>query len=80
MKTETPEHVAKGIVMRVKELLYTTSLTKQDWQIIRAIEAALNAERERAAKIAEDIMPIGADDCYWCERVRKAAAAIRGKD
>lgn len=45
--------------------------------VIDAIDKAPQKERERCAKIAEDILPIGADDCYWCERVNRAVAAIR---
>lgn len=41
------------------------------------IVAALRNRDERAAKITDDILPIGSDDCYWCERVKRAAAAIR---
>lgn len=47
---------------------------------IDAIEAALKDRDERAAKITADILPIGADDCYWCERVERAVAAIRNED
>lgn len=79
MKTETPREIASGLVSKWVPILERQQPNYLH-PLIDAIEAALNAERERAAKIAEDIMPIGADDCYWCERVQRAAAAIRGKD
>jgi hypothetical protein len=45
--------------------------------LIDAIDRALQAERERAAKAAENALPIGADDCDNCERIRRIAVAIR---
>lgn len=77
MKSETTREIAKQVVAKWKRDI--GQVVKYE-RMEDDIEAALNAERERCAKIAEDIMPIGADDCYWCERVQRAAAAIRGKD
>lgn len=51
MSDAAPEQIARELVMKVKELLYSSSLTKQDWQMIRAIEAELKARDERAPKL-----------------------------
>lgn len=48
-----------------------------DFQLAGRIEAALKERDERAAEITADILPIGADDCYWCERVQKAVERIK---
>lgn len=47
------------------------------FQAADAIEQALRDERERAAKIVEDRLPIGADDCAACEQLRRLAERIR---
>jgi hypothetical protein len=45
--------------------------------LVEAIDKALRDRDERAAKIAEDALPIGADDCDSCDRIRRIAARIR---
>ena len=57
-----------------------SSVNRFKLDLQRRIVDALNAERDRAAGITTDILPIGADDCYWCERVRRAVAEIRGSN
>lgn len=70
-QSETLEQIADRIAYKYLDRTFGSAKLKSD------ILSALRNERERAAKLTEDIMPIGADDCYWCERVKKAARAIR---
>lgn len=74
---ETREDIAKALVMKVKELLYSTSLTKQDWQMIRTIEAALKDRDERAVRIIREHREsdVCKDNCWTT-----ISAAIRNEE
>lgn len=85
MKSETPREIAERIV---RETILVVPGKIAD-KYVNAIEAALDAERERAAKIAEAEAQqatrdeaISNDDADrgHCYAAMKIAAAIRGKD
>lgn len=74
VQSETLEQIAERVVDENLDT-YHYAFTRK--ALMTAVLSALRNERERAAKITEDVLPIGSDDCYWCERVQKAAQAIR---
>lgn len=72
---ESLRQTAQKVVMQAKELLYTTSLTRQDWQMVTAIETALTNQREQYAKLMES----GSDGVGGDWGCNEAAAAIRNE-